>query len=54
MRSIRVSIADAKSDILVLMQDTQEVDAEWAEEMWLAVEMCTLADEALDRVELHT
>ncbi len=59
IESIRASIADAKGDILTLMQDVTEVaHTEWAEEMYLAHEQleaakvkCIEALATLDRAE---
>ncbi len=47
-------IAEARGNILVLMQDVIEVNTEWAEEMWQAHDDLGYALDALIRAEGHT
>ncbi len=47
----RSDILEAKGDILILMQDVQDVDTEWAEEMWEAWDHLTFALVRLERAD---
>ena len=51
IESIKSLIIEARGNILILMQDVQEVDTEWAEEMWDAHTYLDRALQALERAD---
>ena len=51
IESIKSLIVEARGNILILMQDVQEVDTGWAEEMWDAHMRLRQALGALERAD---
>ncbi len=51
IESTKSLIEEARGNILILMQDVQEVDTEWADEMWDAHIHLTRALTALDQAD---
>ena len=51
IESIKSLIVEARGNILILMQDVQEVDTRWAEEMWDAHMRLRQALGALERAD---
>ncbi len=49
--STKSLIVEAKGNILIMMQDVQDVNTEWAEEMWEAWDHLTFALMRLERAD---